>query len=347
MRPCARARNGYRSSLLGYFVSRQGLVLSIVSSYFSVVQQREAVSIQKESVLLAEQAVKDAEIRLDEGLIIEIDLLNAQQRLASTQAAQVQAEETYQQSMDGLLMQLGLQIGGTPDLVSQVDYRPENHDLGAATEQALNARPELYLAQLDIENSQAGVRLARSHRLPSLDLLGGLQRFSNGSPNLWSVGLAATVPVGAIDLEQSYRQSQWALLLAQQNLEDTRQQVVSDVRGQVRAAEAARRQVDLAEQGVKIAEKSLLSAKRLVEESLRTNRDLLDAQNSLRDSRLQLNSSKINYFLAMMRLKVAMGVDIAGALPQAAPPAAVTPAVLTTPAPPADSAPPAPAQSKG
>ncbi len=331
------ARNGYRRALLDYFVSRQSLIVGVIGAYFSVVQQREAVKIQAESVARAEQTVKETEVRLQEGMIIEMDLLNAQQQLASAQAQQVQAEESYQQAMDQLMLQLGLEIGGKPELVSEVEYRPEDQDLGKATEQALELRPELYLAQLGIEDSQAGVRLARSRRLPSLDLLGGLTRFATGgSNNLWNLGLAATVPLGARDLEQGYRQSQWSLLLAQQSLEDTRQRVIADIRSQVRAAEAARRQVDLAEQGVKIAERSVVQAKRLVEEDLRTNRDLLEAQRSLRDSKLGLSSSKINYFMAVMRLKVAMGQDVATALPLGAAP----PTSPTSPAP-------APEKSKG
>jgi len=333
------ARNAYRSALLEYFMSRQNLILSVVNSYFSVVQQRESVKIQKERVQLAEQTVKEMKIRLDEGMIIEVDLLNAQQQLASAQAAEVQTKQSYEEAMDQLMLQLGLKIGGVSELVSEVEYRPEPQDLEADTQQALKLRPELRLAELAIENGEAAVRIARSHRLPTLDLLGSWQRFSNSATDsTWSVGLGASVPIGARELQQNYLESQWALLLARQSLEDTRQQVVADIRSQVRAAGAAQLQVDLADQGVKIADRTVLQSKRLVEEDLRTNRDLLDAQNNLRDSKLGLLNSKTNYFLAMMRLKVAMGLDVAVALPQdappAAPPAQPAPAPSTAPEPP-------------
>jgi len=52
----------------------------------------------------------------------------------------------------------------------------------------------------------------------------------------------------------------------------------------------------------------------MVEEGLRTNRDLLDAQDDLTRSQTSLVSSKINYYLALVRLRVAVGLDILPAL---------------------------------
>ena len=48
----------------------------------------------------------------------------------------------------------------------------------------------------------------------------------------------------------------------------------------------------------------------MVEEGLATNRDLLDAQDDLRQSESSLVSSKISYYLALVRLRVAIGLDI-------------------------------------
>jgi outer membrane protein TolC len=110
-------------------------------------------------------------------------------------------------------------------------------------------------------------------------------------------------------LRQAVRQASWDLLVSEQAREELKQQVVADVRRQVRAAEAARANVDIAAAGVEVANRSLLIAQRMVEEGLATNRDVLDAQDEKRRSESQLAASKIDYYLSLVRLKVAVGQD--------------------------------------
>jgi len=83
----------------------------------------------------------------------------------------------------------------------------------------------------------------------------------------------------------------------------------------VRAAEAARQNVAIATDSLALANKSLTAAKRMVEESLRTNRDVLEAMDDLTRDDTALVTSKINYYLAVVRLRRAMGLDISKDLP--------------------------------
>jgi len=83
----------------------------------------------------------------------------------------------------------------------------------------------------------------------------------------------------------------------------------------VRAAEAARQNVAIATDSLALANKSLTAAKRMVEESLRTNRDVLEAMDDLTRDDTALVTSKINYYLAVVRLRRAMGLDISQDLP--------------------------------
>ena len=106
------------------------------------------------------------------------------------------------------------------------------------------------------------------------------------------------------------RRARWALLVTEQARQDVEQQVIADVRRQVRAAEAARSNVEIASASVELSQRSMEIARRMVEEGLATNRDLLDAQDDLRQSESSLASSKISYHLALVRLRVAIGLDI-------------------------------------
>lgn len=312
------ARSGYESGVLDYYLARQDLVVLVINAYLDAVQQGQFVAIQQESVNLAEQSVQDAELRLKEGLIIQIDLMRAQLRLAQAQSAEVQARQAQQDSIDRLLLLLGVQVEGAPKLVTEVAYQPAPQDVGAAVEYALENRPEMRVSDLTIQDREAALRIARSQRLPALSLVGGLEGSAfDFSQQAWTVGLQATVPIGARELHESYNQTQWALLVAEQSQEDLQQQIIAEVRRQARAAEAARANVDIAAKAVEVAQESLRLAQRLVEEGLDTNRNVLDAQNDLTAARTTLVTSKNNYYLAMVSLRRAMGMDVGELIPAA------------------------------
>ncbi|MBN1458463.1 MAG: TolC family protein [Armatimonadetes bacterium] len=306
-----QARNSYRAELVSFYVSRQDLVERVISAYFATIQEEQLVEIQELSVTLAEQAVEEARLRLEAGLIPEFDLTSAQLRLAREQTAAVTQRQGYRDSMDSFLVLLGLDVGGAPELVTTVPYEPETLALEDLVQQALALRPDLRLADLLIEDREAALRIDRSQRLPSLDLIAGWTREENGvEESSWSVGLDLSVPIASRSLSEAVRRSRWALLVSQQAKEDLKQEVMADVRRQVRAAEAAQANVKIATQSLEVAQRSLHIAERMVEEGLRTNRDLLDAQDDLTRSQTSLVTSKISYFLALVRLRVAVGLPI-------------------------------------
>ncbi len=310
------ARNVYRAALLSYFVDRQDLIISVLSAYFNAVEQTQLAEIQASSVHLAEQAVRDAQLRLEAGLIAEIDVTRAQFRLARAQTDQVLQRQSEQDALDELLFLLGYEVGGKPKLVTTITYSLAPVDMDTAVSQALQRRPEVRLADLTIENRDAALRINRSSSLPTLDLVAAIQRTSNElTQRSRSIGLEASVPVASRALTEAVRQAYWSLLVARQERENIRQQVALEVRSQARAAGAAQANVDINTKNLEVAQRSLQIAGRMVEEGLATNRDLLDAQDELTRSGISLVTSRINYYLSTVRLRRSMGADVGVDLP--------------------------------
>jgi len=265
---------------------------------------------------MADEEIRSARARLKEQMAVELDLMRAELRRAGEARAEVLARQSLADTMDSLVELLGLKIGGMPKLVTLVAYQPAEIDLDASIGRALDLRPEVRLMALDIEDREAVLRIARSERMPSLDLFGAWRRTTNGfDDRSWDVGLELSVPIASRSLEEDARQARWALLIAQQEREDLIQQITAEVRSEVRAAEAARQNVAIATDSLALANKSLTAAKRMVEEGLRTNRDVLDAMDDLTRDDTALVTSKINYYLALVRLRRAMGLDISKDLP--------------------------------
>jgi len=315
-----QARNNYRAALLAFFIDRQDLIERVVSSYFNVVQQRQLVDIQQASVDRAQQAVEDARLRLEAGQIPEIDLRNAQLRLSREEAGAVYQRQSFRDAMDSFLLQLGLQVGGSPELVTAIPEVQETLDLDKLMAQALELRPDLRLADLALEDREAALRIARSQRLPLLDLFGSWAEVRNEEAERdWTLGLDFSLPIGSRYLTEAVRQARWGLLVSRQARADLDQEVIADVRQQVRAAEAARANVEISAASLELSRRSVEIAQRMVEEGLRTNRDLLDAQDDLRLSERSLVSSQISYYLALVRLRAAVGLDLTTMLPREEP----------------------------
>ncbi len=311
-----RARNAYRAALMSFYVERQSLVERVISSYFSTVQQTELVVIRQSSVRMAEEEVRNAGARLKEKVAVELDLMRAKLRLAGEQRAEVLAGQSLADTMDRFLGLLGLEVGGMPALVTRVSHKPREIDLDASVSRALELRPELRLTDLDVEDREAVLRIARSERLPSLDAFGSWRRTTNGlDDRTWGVGLELSVPIASRSLDESVQQARWGLLVARQEREDLVQQITAEVRSEVRAAEAARQNVQSAEESLKVARQSLTAAGRMVEEGLRTNLYVLDSQDDVTRDETALVTSKIDYYLALVRLRLAIGLDISQDLP--------------------------------
>jgi outer membrane protein len=324
------ARNGYRTALLAYYVSRQSLIEQVISAYFNSVRQQQLTVIQDSGISRAEQSVNDAQLRLDAGLIPEIDLTNAQLRLANARNAAVLQQQALADAMDNLLLILGLQVGAMPRLVTAVSYQAKALDLEAELGQAIKQRPEIRQAELSIEDRQAALLISRSNALPGLNVFGGWGQLSDGAPEKnWNLGLSVSLPIASNSLNEAVKRAGWDLLMAKQNFEDLRQRISAEVRSQVRAAQAAKANVDIALQSVELAKRSLHFAQRMVEEGLRTNRDLLDAQDDLTNNETTLVTNQINYYLALVRLRQAVGLEVSQDLPTGSgstpPPAEITP----------------------
>jgi outer membrane protein TolC len=308
------ARNSYRAALLAFFSNRQDLIEQVISTYYDVAEQRELVRVQDTSVALAEQAVNDAQLRLEAQVTTLLDLTRAQLRLSREQSAAVNQRRGFQDSMDRLLVLLGLSVGAMPELTTTAPYESQEFEAEMLIARALELRPDLRLADLSIEDRQAVLRIARSRNLPSLDAFAGWSQQRDGvEDRSWNVGLSLSVPIGSRSLAESVRQARWSLLVSQQAREELRQQIAADIRRQVRSAEAARANVEISEQGLEVAKQSAQAAQTLFEEGLSTNRDLLDAQDEITRSERQLVSSRVSYYLALVRLKVAVGENLLAA----------------------------------
>lgn len=313
-----RAELSLRNQELSHFINQQDLVTQVVAAYYNALRARELIEVQKRSVAFNQQVVSDTEKRLAAGLITEIDLTRAQQQLSSAQVLLVNRTQSSQNSLDNLVLLLGLPVGSFPDLTDTVPYTPIEVDVDASIREALAHRPEL--EQYHIQRAQAHIdfAVAKDQRKPKADLVANLTNVGFGFLGgggigrvLTSIlGLRLSVPVSKRSIEETEAQSERNLSIIDYLERNQKEQITQEVRNLARSAETARKNLELLTSNLKIAQRAVQIAQRFIEEGLKDNRDLLDAQQTVTNTESSILDAQVNYFLTMVNLREALGQDL-------------------------------------
>jgi outer membrane protein TolC len=313
-----QARVDTDSARLQHFDNEQGMIERVVQAYYNAVRAKDLLKVSEQAVTIAQQATTDAQKRLDAGLITEIDVTRAQLRLSQTQQSLNSQQQSYLNALDALVLVLGLPVGAQPELTDTVQYMYTPVEQAAAVQSALQNRPELGLIRLSQEGADVQLALAQSRRKPQADVRFnftslGFAIFGGGAIAhvLTSLlGLHLSLPVKERALRENVGQAARSRDILDDDYEFRRQQVINEVRTDVRAAQTAKQNIDLLTANLDVAKKSVHIAQRMIEEGLASNRDLLDAQASQTDTESGVLSAKVDYFLTMVSLRRAMGLSL-------------------------------------
>jgi outer membrane protein TolC len=313
-----QARIDAETAKFQQFNNEQNLIFAVTQDYYNVLRAQDLLKIQQQAVTIAQEQATASQKRLDAGLITELDVTRAQLQLSNTQAQLIQRQQAYQDSVDTLVLILGLPVGAQPALTDTVSYAYSPADEASAISAALRDRPELNLDRLSQESADVQLTLAHTQRKPQADLKFNLASIGFGLLSGTGVshllttllGLHVNVPMKDRTLQSNFDQAERNRDVLDDMYEFERQKIVSEVRGLVRQAEASKANVDLQTTSVEVARKSVHIAQRMVDEGLRDNFYLLDAQSSQTSAESSLLSAKVDYLLTMINLRKAMGLSL-------------------------------------
>jgi len=196
-------------------------------------------------------------------------------------------------------------------------------DLEESVASALKNRPEYAQAELDLQNSDIYVKVAKNQRLPTLDLegsytlngLGGdldepLSQVGGADYRSWFVGLALRMPLGErgarADLKRSQFEKEQKLLA----LKDLEQQIIADVRGAVRQLETDRKRIEATKVAEDLAKQVLKTEEEKYNLGLSTSYELLQFQASLATATKNRLRAVIDYRKSMVYLNQALGITL-------------------------------------
>jgi outer membrane protein len=194
-------------------VFRQQVITTVVAvenAYWDLAALQESVKVAEQALGVAQQLYKDNQVRLDVGTMSPLDVTSAESEVAARTRDLTVATTNLQLQEATLKNMLVKKVGPELDSAGIVlrDPMPEPNqadipDLQKALATALEARPELHQADINLKNQDISVSFTSDALKPALSVFGfyagsGLQGTqtdkSSGMFNAFAQGFEATYP---------------------------------------------------------------------------------------------------------------------------------------------------------
>ncbi len=153
------------------------LSLQVLTAYINVLLAEEQIENYENQLKTMEKQVEYAEAKKSSGVISNVDYLNIKSQLAADKASLISAKSQLRVNQVSLMQMMNMPIQDTLNIVS-----PEMNNLLRSSElsseeifnAALDIRPEIKTAELNLKSSELNLKIAKADYLPSLKLSGNL-----------------------------------------------------------------------------------------------------------------------------------------------------------------------------
>lgn len=319
-----KARNNTAISEHGFRRDVIGLVEQVELTYWDLVLAKALLNINTFAVGLANEQLRLNTDLYAAGRGVEADVLSAEAERADRAARVIDAQAQIKDRNLLLIRLLNPQDTSpwqltfepqTPADVAVVPVDPE-----ASVKLAMDYRPELAQARLDLSNADLDVRGAKNSLLPQLDLVasygetnganstgGALDFLDDDDGSSYAIGLEFSTPIPRRAEKARYRRSLLTQTQRERLIADTEQDIESDTRRAVVEVERQLAQITPAQEAVQARTRELETAQARYTTGRSTNLDVLIVQRDLIQAQVNEVSARIAYLQALTSLYAAEG----------------------------------------
>jgi outer membrane protein len=171
-----QAQLGLETSQLQLEILNNDVSLNVVNAYLNILFNKESLSLANEQIGFTQSQFNQVKELVDAGVRARIDLLDSESQLASDQERLVNAENSVELSLLSLsqLLQLPKENFDIETLEIDLDNAVLLYkDTGEILSYALTNRPEIKNAELNIENADLNIKIAKSAYFPTVNFGAG------------------------------------------------------------------------------------------------------------------------------------------------------------------------------
>jgi outer membrane protein TolC len=305
----------------------------VVKAYWDLVGTIENLNVREESLGNAERLLHIQETRREIGTAADIEVLSAKAGVATRQSDVISARTLVGDAEDRLKQLLNVYDGAyfstarvipidRPDNLSSPLINMTNFEAvrEMAVERALDQRPELLMAQLEIQNAVLEEKRARNEMLPQVDLIatigqGGRDHkprqvfygIRGGNDTVESYGLQGSVPLGNRAARGQHLRARLAREQSEQRLEQTRQQIMANIHIAIRNVLKNSVLVETNRQTVNMSSAEATAEEKRLRLGVSTSYTVLQKQEDLTAAQVQELQARISYEQSLIDFQLAEG----------------------------------------
>lgn len=307
-----QARLGLEAAVNERERQRQETVAGVIKAYYGLLLAREYHKVALRSLETSEANVRLADARHRAGVVLQSDLLRAKVQYAEVKEMATRSENGIQLAKASLNFAMGTPQGTDYDIVGNLAPQETKGDISALIDEAVTRRPDLTATGLNRRNAEAGVALARSDYMPSINIMGQAD-WNSGDPagddaKSWAV--MAVIQWNLFDGLVTKSRVREALA-ASARMRAMEEQMRSAVQLQVKQAyysfTASRDRIAATATSTQEAEEGLRIVQKRYEAGMTTFVDVLGAESALIRARTNALQALYDNNVAQAELKLAMG----------------------------------------
>jgi len=327
------ARNNIVAGEEQFRLTIMNTVAEVIKAYWDLVGAIEGVAVREESLANAERLYTIADTRREIGTAADIEVLQSKAGVATRQSDLVAARSAVSDASSRLKLILGLTDGqyfskamivpiDRPNLdeleIYDIDTLESNLD--KSVEAALVKRPEIKIAELQINNASLDERRARNEMLPQFDVnwsygqggrapnsresIRGIQR---GDDFFYSYGFQASVPLRNRAARGQHTRARLMKEQTEMRLEQTRHNIMFSVHLALQQVVTNSILVESNRQATRLQEANVIAEENRLRLGVSTPWQVLQVQEELTMAQTQRLQAQIAYEKALVDLELAEG----------------------------------------
>ncbi|MCX7918704.1 MAG: TolC family protein [bacterium] len=298
-------------------VTKQAVTFQITKAFYDVLLAKQLVAVNQEALEIAQSHFRSAQLRYEQGVGSEFEMLRAQVRVANLEPGLIAANNNLVLAKQNFNTLLNIPPEQPIELIGELVYTDYLPNSETAWEVAQRNRPDLLILKQMQQIAEVQLNYYKAGYRPNLYLVGNVtdQQVKYGYyPNdwitSWYAGLSFQLPLfdgfktaaqiqGAkAELEKARTALTKGLLSAQVEVKQTCLRI-----------QEARAIVVSAEEAVKLADRALTMAKISFENGRASTLDVADAQLALTTAKTNFAQAVHGYQVALAKLKLDIGLD--------------------------------------
>lgn len=293
---------------------RQDIAFQVFSVYLEVLTSDGRLKAAEKTMTEARETMRLATVRTAAGAGLLSDELRARTQ-------QSQAEQRLIAAHNNLAltrMKLAMLIGVPDDYSFSVHQMPDNLAVPPLNKELMDAavvgRTDLKLSRVELEKSEAAVKLARSGYFPTIGAFASYQINGKDSPvsadnDAWLAGINLKWPLfEGFRSNHEHNRAVAGRSAALELLENRSRELRYQLKESFLRRDETGKQLEVARHALLDAEEAVRLITKRFENSLATMAELLDAQNALAQFRANLIETEAGYVLAGGRVYYAAGL---------------------------------------